>query len=84
MLFDIRTIVGALLGSYAVILVVTGLVHDTGAEEVKTGGVNVNLWAGLGMGAVALAFLVWVLLRPVPVPTEVHDQAPDEDSPTQP
>ena len=82
MLFDIRTIVGALLGSYAVVLVVTGLVHDTAAEEAKTGGVNVNLWAGLGMGAVALVFLVWVLLRPVAVPTKVHAETPDEDSPT--
>ncbi|WP_063041363.1 hypothetical protein [Nocardia pseudovaccinii] len=81
MLFDIRTIVGALLGSYAVVLVVTGLVHDTGAEEAKTGGVNVNLWAGLGMGAVALAFLVWVLLRPVAVPTKADAPVGEEDSP---
>ncbi|WP_433525311.1 hypothetical protein ACQPZ2_10180 [Nocardia pseudovaccinii] len=81
MLFDIRTIVGALLGSYAVVLVVTGLVHDTGAEEAKTGGVNVNLWAGLGMGAVALAFLVWVLLRPVAVPTKADTPVGEEDSP---
>ncbi|MGW4366270.1 hypothetical protein ACWEKT_11545 [Nocardia takedensis] len=68
MLFDIRTIVGALLGLYAVILIVTGLVHDTAAEEAKTGGINVNLWAGLGMGAVAVAFIAWVVLRPVQVP----------------
>ncbi|WP_433711198.1 hypothetical protein ACQP2U_33800 [Nocardia sp. CA-084685] len=80
MLFDIRTIVGALLGSYAVVLVVTGLVHNTGAEEAKTGGVNVNIWAGLGMGAVAIAFLVWVLLRPVAVPTK-DAPASAEDSP---
>ncbi len=84
MLFDIRTIVGALLASYAVILVVTGLVHDTGAEQAKTGGVNVNLWAGLGMGVVALAFLVWALSRPVRVPKKVDADAPDKESPTQP
>lgn len=76
MLFDIRTIVGALLGSYGVILVITGLVHDTAAEEAKTGGINVNLWAGLGMAAVSLAFIVWALLRPV-VP-------PEPDASTQP
>jgi hypothetical protein len=70
MLFDIRTIVGSLLGCYAVVLVVTGLVHDTAAEQAKTGGINVNLWAGLGMGAVAVAFVAWVLLRPVQVPPE--------------
>ncbi|MET8779578.1 hypothetical protein ABZV58_31675 [Nocardia sp. NPDC004654] len=77
MLFDIRTIVGALLGSYGVILVITGLVHDTGAEEAKTGGINVNLWAGLGMIAVAVAFLVWVLSRPV-VPVESETPHLDE------
>ncbi|WP_433683263.1 hypothetical protein [Nocardia sp. CA-119907] len=81
MLFDIRTIVGALLGSYAVILIVTGLVHNTAAEQAKTGGVNVNVWAGVGMGAVALAFLVWVLLRPVSVPAETGAPAADGDSP---
>ncbi|MGW4772063.1 hypothetical protein ACWEO2_29005 [Nocardia sp. NPDC004278] len=84
MLFDIRTIVGALLGSYAVILIVTGLVHNTAAEEAKTGGVNVNVWAGLGMGAVAIAFLVWVLLRPVSVPTETDAPAAEADSPPEP
>ncbi|MBF6336939.1 hypothetical protein IU450_13730 [Nocardia abscessus] len=70
MLFDIRTIVGALLGCYAIVLVVTGLVHDTAAEQAKTGGVNVNLWAGLGMGVVAVAFVAWALLRPVQVPPQ--------------
>ncbi|MEU0874742.1 hypothetical protein [Nocardia brasiliensis] len=72
MLFDIRTIVGALLGSYGVILVITGLVHNTAAEQAKTGGVNVNLWSGIGMAVVAVLFLAWAMLRPVAVP----EQAP--------
>ncbi|MEU2257596.1 hypothetical protein [Nocardia xishanensis] len=80
MLFDIRTIVGALLGCYGVILVITGLVHDTAEEEAKTGGVNVNVWAGVGMIAVALAFLTWVLLRPV----EPAEAPRAEDQPTPP
>ncbi|MCM6778597.1 hypothetical protein NDR87_34465 [Nocardia sp. CDC159] len=65
MLFDIRTIVGALLGVYGVILIVTGLVNNTEADQVRTGGWNTNLWAGIGMAVVALAFLAWVRLRPV-------------------
>ncbi|WP_181719778.1 hypothetical protein [Nocardia gipuzkoensis] len=82
MLFDIRTIVGTLLGCYALVLVVTGLVHDTAAQQAKTGGVNVNLWAGLGMGVVAIAFVAWALLRPVQVPPQPHpvdhaDEEPD-------
>ncbi|WP_328405056.1 hypothetical protein [Nocardia sp. NBC_00403] len=79
MLFDIRTIVGALLGSYGVILIITGLVHDTAAEEAKTGGININIWSGIGMAAVALAFLVWVLLRPV-VPPNPEPPIAEEDS----
>ncbi|MGI5219985.1 hypothetical protein [Nocardia sp. CA-290969] len=67
MLFDIRTIVGGLLGLYGIVLVITGLVHDTADEEAKTGGINVNLWAGLGMLVVAAAFIAWTLLRPVAV-----------------
>ncbi|MBF6253516.1 hypothetical protein [Nocardia farcinica] len=87
MLFDIRTIVAALLGSYGIILVITGLVHDTAAEEAKTGGINVNLWAGLGMAAFALLFLAWVLLRPVaPTSTEAtvarRDSTPGSDDST--
>ncbi|MBF6466941.1 hypothetical protein IU427_17390 [Nocardia beijingensis] len=81
MLFDIRTIVGGLLGCYAIVLVITGLVHNTEAEQAKTGGVNVNLWAGLGMGVVALAFVVWALWRPVQVPPQSHPaEHADEES----
>lgn len=65
MLFDIRTIVGSLLGLYGIILVITGLVHDTVDEEAKTGGINVNLWAGLALVVIAAAFVTWALLRPV-------------------
>ncbi|MEU7764314.1 hypothetical protein AB0B25_04230 [Nocardia sp. NPDC049190] len=77
MLFDIRTIVAALLGCYAVVLVVTGLVHDTAADEAKTGGINVNIWSGAGMGVVALVFLAWALLRPVQAPPEPQASAQD-------
>ncbi len=65
MLFDIRTIVGSLLGCYGVVLVVTGVVHDTAAGRVRTGGWNINLWAGIGMLVVAAAFVLWGILRPV-------------------
>ncbi|MFI5777624.1 hypothetical protein [Nocardia sp. NPDC051570] len=63
MLFDIRTIVGSLLGIYGVILIVTGAV--AGYDHERTGGWNINLWAGIGMAVVGVAFLAWVRLRPV-------------------
>jgi hypothetical protein len=65
-LLDIRNIIGALLGIYGVILLLMGLFGDQGGE--KTGDVNSNLWAGLAMTAVALAFFAWARWRPVRVP----------------
>lgn len=81
MLFDIRTIVGSLLGLYGIILVITGLVHDTVDEEAKTGGINVNLWAGLALVVVAAAFVTWALLRPVAVDRPGREPAEDSTAP---
>jgi drug/metabolite transporter (DMT)-like permease len=72
-IFDIRTFIGALLGVYGVILVLTGLFDTSDSELSKTDGVNLNLWAGLAMVAVSAFFLVWARLRPVVVKEE-----PDE------
>ena len=70
---DIRNIIGALIGVYGVILVLMGLFGDK--ELDKTGGVNANLWAGLGMLVVGLGFLTWARLRPVVVPESHDDQS---------
>ncbi|NNH69565.1 hypothetical protein HLB23_06730 [Nocardia uniformis] len=80
MLFDIRTIVGALLGCYGLIVLATGLFYDNDLQEAKTGGININLWAGIGMLVASVVFLAWVRLRPVQVPPTV-DTTPDA-SPT--
>lgn len=80
MLFDIRTIIGALLGSYGAVLVITSLVQDSAAQEAKTGGIDVNLWAGLGMLGAAVVFIGWALLRPVQVP-EVTAMTMEEFTP---
>lgn len=67
--FDVRTIIGGLLGIYGVILTLMGLFADT--EEEKTGGVNANLWAGLALLAVAAVFMIWWKLRPIVVPDDI-------------
>ncbi len=70
--FDVRTIIGSLLGLYGVLLTLTGLFGD--AETEKTGGPNANLWAGLALLVVAAFFLVWWKLRPIVVAEpEDHD-----------
>ncbi|WP_067687635.1 hypothetical protein [Nocardia jejuensis] len=73
MLFDIRTIVGSLLACYGIILIVVALTYDSEFQRIKTGGIDINLWSGIAMTAVGLAFFAWVLLRPV------HDQFADAD-----
>ncbi len=63
---DIRNIIGGLIGAYGVILTLMGLFGDP--ETEKTGGPNANLWAGIVMLVVGVAFIAWALLRPVLVP----------------
>jgi len=67
--FDIRMIIAMLIGLYGVVLVITGLVATSDADLDKADGININLWAGLGMTAVAALFLVWARLRPIVVET---------------
>jgi len=77
-LFDIRNIIGSLLAIDGLILFLAGLFADT--EEEKTGGINANLWAGLALLVVGIAFLVWCRLRPVVVPDDFETDD-DEDRP---
>ena len=77
--FDIRNIIGSLLGVYGVILTLAGLLGEH--EPDKTGGVNANLWTGLALVAVSLAFIGWARLKPIVVPEDV--EKPDDD-PTRP
>jgi hypothetical protein len=67
-IFDIRNIIGALLAVDGLIIFLVGIFGDT--EEDKTGGVNANLWAGLALLVVGIAFLAWARLRPVVVPDD--------------
>ena len=77
--FDIRNIIGSLLGIYGVILLLAGLFADQVLE--KTRGVNANLWTGVALLVVAAAFLGWAKAKPIVVPDEVDK--PDDD-PTRP
>jgi len=75
--FDIRNIIGGLIGVYGVILTFMGIFGDK--ELDKTGDVNANLWAGLVMLVVGVAFLAWARIRPVVVP-EQQDEKSQEDA----
>jgi hypothetical protein len=63
-LFDLRRIIGGLFVVYGVLLTVLGL-FDSQEEIDKAAGVNINLWAGLGMLAFGLLMILWALTRPL-------------------
>jgi hypothetical protein len=75
--FDVRNVIAGLIGLYGVVLVIYGLVDNNSSQKAKTGDVNANLWAGIVMVAVALAFFVWTRLRPI----VVEPVADGEDAP---
>ncbi|NAZ83969.1 hypothetical protein GTR02_19345 [Kineococcus sp. R8] len=83
-LFDIRTVIGVLFAVYGGVCLVTGLVSFTAADSAKTGGVNLNLWAGLGMLVLAAGFLAWSLTKPLHPPATPAEEvagtpAPQDD-----
>jgi hypothetical protein len=68
--FDVRAVIGLLLGIYGVVLTITGLVSTGDQDLAKTDGVNLNLWTGLGLLLASAVFLTWARLRPVLVPAD--------------
>jgi hypothetical protein len=72
--FDVRRIIGGVFTVYGIVLLVTGIV---GSEHVKTkaAGINIDLFAGIGMLIFAALMIAWALLRPVmPEPEETRGQ----------
>jgi uncharacterized membrane protein len=78
--FDIRLIIALLLGVYGLVLTVMGIWFTTDADRVKAAGVNINLWAGIGMLVFAALFVLWAMTRPLLVapPADTVDSAPTE------
>jgi uncharacterized sodium:solute symporter family permease YidK len=68
-LFDLRMIIAVLFLIYGVVLVIMGFVDTSDDEIAAAGGINLNLWAGVGMLVVAALFGLWVWLRPLKLPT---------------
>ncbi|MCS6711792.1 hypothetical protein JSY14_07050 [Brachybacterium sp. EF45031] len=72
--FDIRRFIGALIGLFGLLLTLMGLFAHSAADLEKTGGVNANLWAGLAMLAVAVAFEVWARVDPIRIVVQDNDE----------
>jgi hypothetical protein len=74
-LFDLRRIIGGLFIVYGLLLTILGL-FDSQQEIDKAAGVNINLWAGLGMLVVGGLFMLWAFTRPL-TDELGHEQADD-------
>ncbi len=62
-LFDLRYLIGGLFTIYGIVLIVASFF----VSNVKSGGININLWLGLGMLILGVFFLVWARTRPLTV-----------------
>jgi flagellar motor component MotA len=74
-LFDLRRIIGGVFVAWGVLLTILGLT-DSQQEIDKAAGININLFAGLGMLVVGLIFLIWAFTRPLG--TELREAEEDE------
>ena len=91
LLFDVRNIIGALLGIYGIVLTIAGFApgllgdHHSAATDNPVDlyvGTDANWWVGLVLIAVSIVFIGWALLRPVKVPeTPETASAPEETEP---
>ena len=77
--FDVRNFIGALLAIFGVILTIAGIVGFTPDEAKRTGGIDANLWTGIGLIIAAAVFLIWAKLRPIRI-VETPDESTDTDT----
>ena len=68
-LFDVRSIIGALMVLYGVILVLASF-GTSEAEKAKADGINANLWVGLALLVFGVLMVVWAVTRPLVVDEE--------------
>lgn len=78
--FDLRRIMGGLFVVYGVIVLIVGLV-DLGSDvETKmTGGIQINIWTGIGMLVLGGLFFLWDRLAPVPAEDIVRNLEREDD-----
>ena len=71
-LFDLRYVIGVLLGVYGVILVIRGAL-DGPEQLARAAGTEINLWTGIALLVVAAVFLIWARLRPLGIEVDAAE-----------
>ncbi len=61
---DIRVMIASALGLIGLFLLIVAFVATGPDELAKTGGINGNLWSGLGLLAVAVVMGIWWRVNP--------------------
>lgn len=61
---DIRFVIASALGLIGLFLVLCAVLVSNPEEMEKTGGINANLWSGLGLLVVAVGMGIWWRVNP--------------------
>ena len=73
-LFDLRSFIGALMLIFGILVIIPGFVAGRATID-KAAGINLALWVGGIMLALAAFFLGWVILKPPPPVTMAEAEA---------
>ena len=73
-LFDLRSFIGALMLIFGILVIIPGFLASPATID-KAAGINLALWVGGIMLALAAFFLTWVILSPPPPVTTAEMEA---------
>jgi membrane-bound ClpP family serine protease len=77
--FDMRNFIAGLIGFYGVVLLIYGIIGSSDTQIAKAKGLNINLWAGIGMIVIATCFVLWARFRPVVVAVQPEDDGQENE-----
>jgi hypothetical protein len=78
-LFDLRSVIGLLFVVYGLVLTILGIIGESPEDLAKSGGLALNLWTGLAMLIIGIAFYVWAFTKPPLPPDQDHSDHYDEE-----
>jgi hypothetical protein len=76
-LFDVRRVIGALFTLYGLLVLGAGIVDGSDASD-KAAGIDINVWTGIGMLALGLFMLAWMVLSPTAVAAKDGEEGDTE------